>query len=46
MRADENYGNISDTFLMYGDKKTQDLILPERLPVVVGEAVLACQGKR
>ena len=46
MRADENYGNISNTFLMHGDEDTEDLILPERLSVVIGESAIACQGKR
>ena len=46
MRADENYGNISDTFLMYGDEKTKDLILPENLPSVVGTAVLECSREQ
>jgi hypothetical protein len=39
MRADENYGNISETFLMYGQDGAEDLVLPERLPLVVEEAV-------
>ena len=39
MRADENYGNISETFLMYGTDGAQDLVLPKRLPEVVEEAV-------
>ncbi|MBR0104882.1 MAG: hypothetical protein IJM06_04710, partial [Firmicutes bacterium] len=44
MRADENYGNISDTFLMCGDSKTRDLILPEKLPETVGKIVLTCRS--
>ncbi len=44
MRADENYGNISDTFLMCGDTKTRDLILPEKLPETVGKIVLTCRS--
>ena len=45
MRADENYGNISDTFLMCGDEKTKDLILPEKLPETVGAVVISCQSE-
>ena len=45
MRADENYGNISDTFLMCGDEKTKDLILPENLPETVGAVVISCQSE-
>lgn len=31
MYYDENYGNVSDSFLMHGDDENKNLILPERL---------------